>query len=152
MWETLDIVFWRPFMPPRHLLLPAGAHELPSFRVTDMAGIAPQLLLFTLAALPPLSSDPVSPNTPRSLLVAPAYAVDTLAAEFESSSSTFGDRQLCLNQLFDAQTLGVHVDMDRLGDLWGVEWESVGVGVLDCRVRVRESCQARVRNFVFVMV
>ncbi|GAA5889266.1 hypothetical protein JCM5296_005850 [Sporobolomyces johnsonii] len=133
MGETLDIVFWRTFMPPRHLLLPAGANELPSIRVTDMAGVAPQLLLFTLAALPHPSSDPVSPNTSHRLLVAPAYAVDTLAGEFDSSSSTFqatfGDRQLCLNQLFDAQTFGVHVDMDRLGDLWGVEWESVGVGV-----------------------
>ncbi|GAA5926955.1 hypothetical protein JCM1841_001597 [Sporobolomyces salmonicolor] len=138
MGETLDIVFWRTFMPPRHLLLPAGDNELPSIRVTDMAGAAPQLLILTLAALPYPGSDPVSSNASRSLLVAPAYAVDTLADEFESFSSTFeatfGDRQLCLNQLFDAQTFGVHVDMDRLGDLWGVEWESVGVGVwtVDC--------------------
>ncbi|GAA5908564.1 hypothetical protein JCM5296_000592 [Sporobolomyces johnsonii] len=46
MGETLNIVFWRTFMPPRHLLLPAGANKLPLIRVSDMAGIVPQLLLF----------------------------------------------------------------------------------------------------------
>lgn len=86
----------------------------PPVHLTDLSGSTPSFLFQTISAALPNSTSPSS----TALLVAPAYAFDLLPAS----------RRHCAREVF-AKTTGVHVDMDRLGDLFAGGWERSGVGV-----------------------
>jgi len=88
------------------------------------------MLLSTLAAL--------DYDASNILLVAPAYAIEAhnlTCLETTTSSSARSDpseppSRRCLSPLLPGRSsYGVHVDMDRLGDLVGARWETLGVGV-----------------------
>ncbi|GAA6050678.1 hypothetical protein JCM3770_000888 [Rhodotorula araucariae] len=131
----VDVVFWRTFMPPRHLLLPLAREgsSVPAVRVTDLAGAPFATLLSTLSSAKLARSS-------RVVLVAPAYAVEAHNLTC-LPSSTFPippaapkppvtRKEPCVAPLFPTKgSFGVHVDMDRLADLTRSRWETVGVGV-----------------------
>ncbi|GAA5855852.1 hypothetical protein JCM9279_003339 [Rhodotorula babjevae] len=129
--REVEAVFWRTFMPPRHLLLPlVEGQPVPAVRVTDLAGASPSALLSTLAALDYATSHVV--------LVAPSYAVEahnlTCLASSTSSSRRSDPLEApssrCLSPLDPGRrSYGVHVDMDRLEYLVGARWATLGVGV-----------------------
>ncbi|BGP49627.1 alpha 1,2 mannosyltransferase [Rhodotorula kratochvilovae] len=134
----VDVVFWRTFMPPRHLLLPLAPEgtPVPAVRVTDLAGAPFTTLVSTLASL---SSPDLAPSS-HLVLVAPAYAIEAHnltclpSSTFPTPSGALdpaeAGKQRCLAPLFPEKgAFGVHVDMDRLGDLAGARWETAGVGV-----------------------
>ncbi|GAA6040508.1 hypothetical protein JCM8097_005439 [Rhodosporidiobolus ruineniae] len=129
--ERVEVVFWKTFMPPRHLLIPPVAERgasHPSVSVLDLAG-APPASLVTVLSAPTTSSQAASPATSLRLLVAPACLVDPLALTCGVSSSAFAD-QVRLEPLFNGKTFGVHVDMDRLPELFAADgWSRTGVGV-----------------------
>ncbi|GAA5839969.1 hypothetical protein JCM11251_006574 [Rhodosporidiobolus azoricus] len=149
--DAVNIVFWRTFMPPRHLLVPptGGDFTPPAVRVTDLAGAPLPTLLETLARSFSLSSSS-SPDSPAtlpssaSLLVAPAYAIDPFAltcettAEEEEEGVKDKNVAFCLAPLFEGRSFGVHVDMDRLKEMVGAKgWARVGVGVWEVVERTR---------------
>lgn len=75
-------------------------------------------------------------------LVAPAYAIDQfdLGCLDSSKSTTAGvatlSRSFCLSPAFDETSFGVHVDMDRIGDIFSARsWGKTGVGVWEVRRR-----------------
>ncbi|GAA5864745.1 hypothetical protein JCM8547_008293 [Rhodosporidiobolus lusitaniae] len=124
--NQIDLVFWKTFMPPRHLLLPAGSTAFPAIRIIDLAGA-------------PRSDNLEHPV----LLIAPAYIVDKLAlacnpssASTENGGSTAADESMCLEAYLGGASFGVHVDMDRLGEFFSASsWERVGVGVWEVQRR-----------------
>ncbi|BGP17720.1 hypothetical protein JCM10213_005300 [Rhodosporidiobolus nylandii] len=126
--EKVNIVFWRTFMPPRHLLLPTSRGDAlpPAVNITDLAGAPSPDMLATLSLL-----SAASPVTSSTLLVAPAYNVDALALACPAFLPPRGENtRPCLRPLFDGRTFGVHVDMDRLGDLVRAKgWSRTGIGV-----------------------
>ncbi|KPV74278.1 glycosyltransferase family 22 protein [Rhodotorula graminis WP1] len=131
--RAVDVVFWRTFMPPRHLLLPLAPGALvPAVRVTDLAGASSSTFLSTLAAFDLAAS--------HVIVVAPAYTIEAqnltcLATSTSTASSGRSDPfdtlpKRRLSPLVAGRTsYGVHVDMDRLGDLSGARWKTLGVGV-----------------------
>lgn len=95
-------------------------------------------LLSTLAIL----DHEVSPV----VLAAPAYAVEAhgfacMSASPSATASTAVDspaaptppsavKRRCFEQLVPGRkSYGIHVDMDRLGDLAGARWDTAGVGL-----------------------
>ncbi|GAA5915898.1 hypothetical protein JCM6882_001754 [Rhodosporidiobolus microsporus] len=135
----VDIVFWRTFMPPRHLLVPPSSDLVtpPAVRVVDLAG-APLAEFFSTLSVS-LSASSAYPSS-ATFLVAPAYAVDALSLACDSSdllqpsapvqSSQAARNEFCLQPSFGGRTFGVHVDMDRLDDLFKAQgWGRTGVGV-----------------------
>ncbi|TKA55919.1 hypothetical protein B0A53_01618 [Rhodotorula sp. CCFEE 5036] len=85
--REVDVVFWRTFMPPRHLLLPLSLGEAPTVRVADLAGGEQLELYQTLALLNANASDALSQG--RVILVAPAYSpgIAELACSAERSAA-----------------------------------------------------------------
>ncbi|GAA5963081.1 hypothetical protein JCM8115_002616 [Rhodotorula mucilaginosa] len=85
--REVDLVFWRTFMPPRHLLLPLSLGEAPIVRVADLAGGEQLELYQTLALLNANASDALSQG--RVILVAPAYSpgIAELACSAERSAA-----------------------------------------------------------------
>ncbi|GAA5998439.1 glycosylphosphatidylinositol-alpha 1,2 mannosyltransferase [Rhodotorula paludigena] len=125
--SDVDVVFWRTFMPPRHLLLPIpqANQSVPAVRVTDLAGAPPSTLLDTLATTAALSSD--RDGRRIAVLAAPAYAIDALGLTCLPAG---GATPKCLELLDpERRSYGVQVDMDRLGDLRSASWATAGVGV-----------------------
>ncbi|GAA5860975.1 hypothetical protein JCM3774_003210 [Rhodotorula dairenensis] len=138
--QEIDIVFWRTFMPPRHLLLPipSGETAQPTVHVTDLAGAdRPELYeaLERLSSYLPASAEQSTTGRRGVLLVAPASSpgLAELACGPEQFAAVAGDfqpRSVCINPLWpEAPLFGVHVDMDRLDQLvrGGVERSGVGV-------------------------
>ncbi|GAA6016294.1 hypothetical protein JCM10207_000460 [Rhodosporidiobolus poonsookiae] len=136
---AVEAVFWQTFMPPRHLLLPVvegGKPSPPAVRVTDIAGASPAALIDTLAAALAAAFRDDTPTVAHPvLLVAPAYAVDQLALACSSTFSTSAAKSaevapVCIRPALRGRTYGVHVDTDRLDDLFGASgWGRTGVGV-----------------------
>ncbi|KWU44848.1 hypothetical protein RHOSPDRAFT_33670 [Rhodotorula sp. JG-1b] len=91
--REVDIVFWRTFMPPRHLLLPLSSGKAPIVRVADLAGAEPLELYRTLAHL---SAEAYNTLERRSaILVAPAYSpgIAELACSAERTAAAVGTLQ-----------------------------------------------------------
>ncbi|GAA5873166.1 hypothetical protein JCM8547_006806 [Rhodosporidiobolus lusitaniae] len=138
--NQIDLVFWKTFMPPRHLLLPAGSTAFPAIRIVDLAGAPVPSLLSTLSSAmhPPLATHERSNDLRHPvLLVAPAYIVDKVALACNSSSAptengriTAADAPVCLEEYLGGASFGVHVDMDRLDEYFSASSRRrVGVGV-----------------------
>ncbi|BGP56575.1 alpha 1,2 mannosyltransferase [Rhodotorula sphaerocarpa] len=137
--SEVDLVFWKTFMPPRHLLLPLvpPSRSVPVVQVTDLAGAPFSELLLRLASLPTLS-----PNTSeaahgprRAVLVAPENIpeIDSLRCDREPAVSGGTDTAVCIEPLWrDRTSFGVHVDMDRLDEVLKSRGR-VGVGVWTVR-------------------
>ncbi|SCV74890.1 BQ2448_7919 [Microbotryum intermedium] len=106
--QSIEIIFWRTFMPPRHLLLPLKNTPL-EVTIKDVAG-APLSELMTILR---------ASNSSRTLLVTPAYAFDSLLSEKLDAT----------RPLFASRSLGIHLDMDRLDNMVGVDWRRLGMGV-----------------------
>ncbi|KDE05330.1 hypothetical protein MVLG_04246 [Microbotryum lychnidis-dioicae p1A1 Lamole] len=106
--QNVDIIFWRTFMPPRHLLVPLRTTPL-QVTIKDVAG-APLSELLTIIH---------NSNSSRTLLVTPAYAYDALL----SGKVDFA------RPLYGSRSFGIHLDMDRLQDMVGVDWRRLGMGV-----------------------
>ncbi|GAA5895674.1 glycosylphosphatidylinositol-alpha 1,2 mannosyltransferase [Sporobolomyces salmoneus] len=84
--EKVELVFWKTFMPPRHLLLPLAEHQagqakLRKISITDLGGTSLPDLYSTLSSTlditggsesPGLTSKPIS----KTFLVAPSYVFD----------------------------------------------------------------------------
>ncbi|KAI5475906.1 MFS transporter, sucrose transport protein [Pseudohyphozyma bogoriensis] len=105
----VEFVFWKTFMPPRHLLFPLlpDSARVPRMSVTDLSGAPTIKLLSTLTGL-------IAPST-EVLLVAPSYAVGVLPEAV---------RAKCLEQVWGG--VGVHVDMDDLPGLFSGGGLSLG--------------------------
>lgn len=157
--SAIDIVFWRTFMPPRHLLLPTvdGAHlpsqitliaidkgaslagdlVVPAVTVTDLAGASFDTLVSTMLDKIQQQS---SVTDASHLLVAPAYTVHSLELLCSVHPTSATPHSFCLEPaLVDKdgkeRTFGLHVDMDRLGELRHATWRTVGVGMWTVRRR-----------------
>ncbi|GAA6053257.1 hypothetical protein NBRC10513_007170 [Rhodotorula toruloides] len=133
--RAVDIVFWRTFMPPRHLLLPArdGNSVAPAVRVTDLAGASFDTLVSTLLDKTQhhRSSAAASHLT---ILVAPAYTVHSLDLLCSAHPTAAKPHNVCFEPVLvdkdgKERTFGVHVDMDRLEELRHTTWGTAGVGV-----------------------
>jgi hypothetical protein len=122
-------------------LLLAGDTFTPAVFVTDLAGSPPSFLFSTLDSLAISSANSsklaVKHSSSVVYLVAPAYAVDLLALECNSPSLPSTSDGLfstpssfCLSPAFGGSSFGVHVDMDRIGDIFSSKsLGRVGVGV-----------------------
>ncbi|KAH8928967.1 glycosyltransferase family 22 protein [Atractiella rhizophila] len=121
------VVFWKTFMPPRHLLIPtlppsSHSNDRSSIRVTDLAG-AGQTELF--ATLCPLSQPQDGQQGQQTLLVAPEYVlaqVDAWPPRIQGEGWKDGMDGLGLRS--------VHVDMDRIDQMWDWGWGKSGVTIL----------------------
>lgn len=134
----VELIFWKTFMPARHLVIPTLSKSIffldltcdygfdvvspsilepdnPIYRITDLAGSSSPTLLSTLTMS---SSSPYPPSI--KLLITPAYAFDQLTLPSKD----------CAKEVFE-ETFGIHIDMDRLDHLIGVRWSRVGVGIWD---------------------
>ncbi|GAA5991121.1 hypothetical protein JCM10908_006546 [Rhodotorula pacifica] len=141
--RQVDLVFWRTFMPPRHLLLPLSSGEQPHpiVHVTDLAGAEQRKLFQTLAQLTsdaPPSSAAVAALRRCVLLIAPAYSpgLAELACPVEQQTASVEtmQRSVCIQPLWPHKpTFGVHVDMDRLDDLVRGGFSVRGVGVWEVK-------------------
>ncbi|GAA5986130.1 hypothetical protein JCM11641_004719 [Rhodosporidiobolus odoratus] len=135
----VNIVFWRTFMPPRHLLLPLSQTKQPPppvVRVTDLAGSPPGTLSATLTSLHSRDRSLQDLSMAKVVLAAPAYAVDTHNLTCNPAGPTFstnasdGLATWCLQPLFGRKTFGIHVDTDRLGELAQARrWGRTGLGI-----------------------
>ncbi|BGP25863.1 phosphatidylinositol glycan, class Z [Rhodotorula toruloides] len=133
--RAVDIVFWRTFMPPRHLLLPTtdATAVVPAVTVTDLAGAPFDALVSTLLDKSAHQSR-TTEAAHSALLVAPAYSVRSLDLLCPANPASSKPRSFCLEPaLFHGdrmeRTFGVHIDMDRLGELRHASWRTAGVGV-----------------------
>ena len=82
----------------------------PLVQLTDLSGAPPATLFATIRA----AQSPV-------LLVAPSYAFDALGLDRSCASEVL-------------PSTAVHVDMDRLDELWSGGWGRSGVGVWELDV------------------
>ncbi|CAO1629590.1 unnamed protein product [Parajaminaea phylloscopi] len=75
---TVDLHVWRAFMPPRHLfVIPSGTDgTVPSMRITDHGSTPGEDLL--AHSLPHNASSELKSDAVLSLLLAPAWAMDTV--------------------------------------------------------------------------
>lgn len=160
--KVVDIVFWRTFMPPRHLLLPIvdGAHHpfdstliltdalaplgggsiVPAVRVADLAGASFDIFVSTLLDKTQQQNS-FTEASHTALLVAPAYTVHSLDLLCSVRPASAKPDDFCLEPALvdndgEERTFGVHVDMDRLGELRHATWRTAGVGVWVVRRRV----------------
>ncbi|GAA5956882.1 hypothetical protein JCM3765_006628 [Sporobolomyces pararoseus] len=120
--ENVDLVFWKTFMPPRHLLLPLSDGQLRpisstrSISIVDLGGVPRPELHTTL-----LSS--VEKTTSRTFLISPSYLFNPSQTLLLSTSASSTTTNLCANAVsFQPDALGsffadVHLDMDRLGEM-----------------------------------
>ncbi|KAK4047396.1 alpha 1,2 mannosyltransferase [Microbotryomycetes sp. JL201] len=101
--KTVNLVFWRTFMPPRHLTLPlkqTSARSVHEIIVFDLAG-APSDKLWNL--LDKLTG-------PATFLIAPRSAIGKVLA-------TLSDRGRDIRlSLIPGQSSALHLDMDRLDE------------------------------------
>ena len=123
-----QVVVWRTYMPPRHLITPvlacasdlfaaliesAGSQHRAAPAVTDLAGASVAKLQTTLSA------------QPTSLRVAPSWAIADVKLD------------PCL-RLHRLSRHGPHLDLDNLDELFKHGWRSATVGVWDVDAR---SCE-----------
>ncbi|GAA5844055.1 hypothetical protein JCM5353_000129 [Sporobolomyces roseus] len=126
--EEIDLVFWKTFMPPRHLLLPVSGDAHPnssSRRINehDLGGIPYTQLISTLSSLIDTSSPSHSTSPSHAtFLITPSYL-------FNPSLPPSSADKLCFDPQLGGSTFGAHVDIDRLGEMLGTGWERWGVGV-----------------------
>ncbi|KAM0786437.1 hypothetical protein ACM66B_001901 [Microbotryomycetes sp. NB124-2] len=120
----IDLVFWRTFMPPRHLLLPlrrSGASDVRHARinVTDLAGASIDKLVNVLDELAGGSD-----SARLTLLIAPTSSIlrrDTgLQARLQSAA---------LSPLPGGMESKLHLDMDRIGDFVFARAGQRGLGI-----------------------
>ncbi|CDR36110.1 hypothetical protein NBRC10512_004991 [Rhodotorula toruloides] len=140
--KVVDIVFWRTFMPPRHLLLPIvdGGSIVPAVRVADLAGASFDIFVSTLLDKTQQQNS-FTEASHTALLVAPAYTVHSLDLLCSVRPASAKPDDFCLEPPLvdndgEERTFGVHVDMDRLGELRHATWRTAGVGVWVVRRRV----------------
>lgn len=160
--RVVNVVFWRTFMPPRHLLLPLAPGTHP-FRLSCASDPHDLTLPHAQRASPsPLSASPTSPahlcqpSAPRSPPSITKLLPSCLLRRRTPSKRTASPacpplplpqprrrwtrprrlpppsavKRRCLEQLVPGRrSYGIHVDMDRLGDLAGARWDTAGVGL-----------------------
>ena len=125
---TSQVVVWRTYMPPRQLITPivACASEH-SAALIDAAGgqhsAAPAI--FDLAGAPVAKLQRALSAQPKSLLVAPSWAIAGVGLD------------PCL-RLHRLSRHGPHLDLDNLDELFKHGWRSATVGVWDVDAR---SCE-----------
>ncbi|GAA6058994.1 hypothetical protein JCM10212_001704 [Sporobolomyces blumeae] len=135
--QSVDLVFYKTFMPPRHLLVPPSSPgELASVAsITDLGGAPLDVLRDALLEIvdEEAKDDKITVGRPRTedpssttYLVAPAYLFDP--SSFASLANDKSTRQLCFDSVYERRTSGIHVDMDRLDEMVAAEWARVGVG------------------------
>ncbi|GAA5926902.1 glycosylphosphatidylinositol-alpha 1,2 mannosyltransferase [Sporobolomyces koalae] len=123
----LNLVFWKTFMPPKHLLLRPGDQQTLRTSVIDLGGVSKASLCGTLLELVAAAN-----TSSATMVIAPSYLFDPsrLTAELAASE------RLCFEEVFGGDTFGIHVDMDRLDELKAnFGWSRLGVGawrVTDC--------------------
>lgn len=118
---TLVVHVWRSFMPPRHLLLPAGAGAgasgLPRVTLIDHGSQTPQDLLANLSG----TASKQEQEQEHHLLLAPTWALDSLlpllSADDSAATATGGHSPLQLDTL---ALLSPHVDTDHLSESWSL--------------------------------
>ncbi|TFK51027.1 hypothetical protein OE88DRAFT_1630583 [Heliocybe sulcata] len=110
LYGHLDVVYWRTYMPPRHLLgIRHDTYQDRSVSVTDIAGASTDVLLETIRHLIS-SADSRRPDCSKVYLVAPFWATDRV--------------DLNAHGFILEHRVWPHLDMDHLG-------ESVSLGVTD---------------------
>lgn len=87
----------------------------PSIRITDRASSPPTTLYNTLQN--------ISSSSTTLILVSPYWALPSLPLSTKNSE----DGRPCLKPLF-SKTFGIHLDTDRLDEVWEGGWEGLGVG------------------------
>ncbi|GAA6014017.1 hypothetical protein JCM11491_003489 [Sporobolomyces phaffii] len=149
--ETVELVFWKTFMPPRHLVLPLTAKIDRACRrrnvsVTDLGSVSQAQMYSTLLAMAEPTTVRNSSSPSKTFIVSPSYLFDPLKFRVAGAEATTasGDPGLCFDRAlvggnghFWFERGGTHVDMDRVGEM--VEgyrtrgWNGLGMGVWEVR-------------------
>lgn len=113
-----------------HTLRTGSADLSRRIDVTDLGGVSRDVLYSTLKNN--TASSPLSPKNAqgKTFLITPSYLFSP--ASFSSLHSA-DQSELCCEPLFHGESFGIHVDMDRLDELWAGRKRGLGVGVWEVK-------------------